>query len=168
MAKTIERETEDMAVHNCEKLDGNVIHRDDRVLCEVDGVVFDVTETGIPVFDSAIREPENRYKKHTAEFRALSPEELMELQYRIFETGYYERVSPHIPGEKKFWRSVVRSNVEHLKEEMREGEAFKSFVVEKDEEGELTDYQEGRHRLVALQELDVDKVPVFIARKKRP
>lgn len=149
----------------CEQAGGKVVRVNDEIACNIDGVNFDVLSTDIPIFDSSIKNPENKNRKYDMRFKAMPIDAFLKLQYEIFETGRYAEYPGS--GVEKFWLAVSDEHKENIKKAMKEGKIFPSFVVEFDEEGNLTDFQEGRHRLVALRELGVSKVPVWIAYKRK-
>ena len=150
----------------CNEAGGKVVNVNDKIACNIDGVNFDVLSTDIPVFDSAIKNQYSKNRKYDMIFKPMDIDKFFKLQYEIFETGQYAKKTPYT-GEVNFWLGVDKETVEEIKEKMKEGKIFPSFVVEYDEKGNLTDFQEGRHRLVALKQLRVNKVPVWIAHKRR-
>lgn len=149
----------------CEQAGGKVVRVNDEIACNIDGVNFDVLSTDIPIFDSSIKNPENKNRKYDMVFNPMDIDKFFKLQYRIFETGQYAK-TPYT-GEVNFWLGVDKDTVKEIKREMKEGKIFPSFVVEYDEKGNLTDFQEGRHRLVALKELRVSKIPVWLAYRRK-
>lgn len=112
--------------------------------------------TGYPIFDSSIKNPDNPHRRFNFEKVSMTPEEYMQYQYKIFETR--QKVTD---GREAFWTATFPQHVNKIKKEIIAGKTFHPFVIEFKEDGTLYDFQEGRHTIVAMDELGVKKVPVY-------
>ena len=65
-----------------------------------------------------------------------------------------------------FWKGVSYITVAAIKEQILNGKQFYAFVLEFEKNGNITYYQEGRHRAVDMQQLRVKRIPVYFAYKR--
>ena len=149
----------------------------EHIVC--DGVVtWNIGETGLAFADDSIFDFENRHRNYDCAFEWMDLEEFMDIQYRIYEDGIL-RHNEMLKREKSKWdswvllrpseywvKTVTQSKVDGLIQKMREGVVFRALVVELDKEGKLLDFQEGRHRSVALKQLGIKKLPVWVCKKR--
>jgi ParB-like nuclease domain len=112
-------------------------------------------------------------------FEWMELDEFMDIQYRIYAMGI-ERHNEYIKKDRKnrdslwvllkpseYWSETVgKAHLEEIIGLMTSGKIFNALVIELDKYGKLYDFQEGRHRAAALQELGVPKIPVWIAKKR--
>lgn len=125
---------------------------------------WDITRTGIPIFDNAISDSRNPHRDFNMKLRWISPQRYIKYQYEILEK--YSPYEPSIPGIESFWKGLTRADVNGIKETIKEGKQFYAFVLEFDKHGNLLSFQEGRHRAVAMMELGVKRIPVYFAYRR--
>ena len=126
-------------------------------------VNWNINRTGVPVFDTAldVQLAGRNSRNYTCELIWISPAEFIDLQIRIFKE------CRHLPDpDADFWRLIDPNWVERLKTGIALGESFPSFVIELNKDGSLHAFQEGRHRIVAMQQLGIDKVPVWFCQNR--
>ena len=113
---------------------------------------------------------------YDSELRWVSPQDFIRYQTMILETGFYspqmekERAGslfePRSSGAEKFWRGLNNERIDMLKQDILRGRKFYAFAVEFDKAGNLTDYHSGSNEIVAMQQLDVEQVPVYFLRRR--
>jgi len=128
-------------------------------------VNWNTTKTDIPVFDASILDPKNKRRGYNCKLRWISPNTFLEYQYKIMESGFYSGFSE--TGKSRFWIGVDKSSIVFIKKQIKQGKIFYPFVIEFDEKGNLLDFQEGRHRIIAMKELGVKRVPVYFCKVRR-
>jgi len=134
-----------------------------------DGLVtWNIAETGLPFADDSIFDYTNSHRHYDAEFEWMDLDEFMEIQWRVylkFGAPHREKKAPL--SYEEYWRkTVTQSHVDKLIDLMKNGEIFNALVIEVGKDGKLLDFQEGRHRSVALQQMGIKKIPVWIVKKR--
>ena len=127
-------------------------------------VNWDTTRTDIPIFDNSLAHPRNPHRDHVMKLRWISPQKFIEYQYDTITAGTY--LAPGQSGIEMFWKGVSYITVADIKEQILDGKQFYAFVLEFEKSGNITYYQEGRHRAVAMQQLRVKRIPVYFAYKR--
>jgi hypothetical protein len=117
--------------------------------------------TDLASFDESIHNKDNPHRNFDSEKVYLTPEEYIAIQKKILS----KRPSNHTP-DHLFWSGVSKKRVEEIKKEILNGKELSAFVIEYNKDGSLTSFQEGRHRVVALKELGVNKIPVWLMKKR--
>jgi hypothetical protein len=144
-----------------------------------DGIVtWDIGSTGLPFADTSIFDYENRHRHYDVEFEWMGLQEFMDAQYQIYMESI-ERHNEYIRRERsrdtpwtllrksEYWeKTPTQSKVRNIIKLMQDGEVFQALVIEYDNDGTLHDFQEGRHRSLALKFLGKERVPVWIVRKR--
>ena len=142
-------------------------------------VTWNVGQTGLPFADTSIIDFTNSHRHYDMTFEWMDLDEFMDIQYRIYAMGI-ERHNEYIKKDRKnrdslwvllkpseYWaKTVGKAHLEKIIGLMTKGVVFNALVIELDKHGKLYDFQEGRHRAAALQELGVPKIPVWIAKKR--
>jgi hypothetical protein len=127
-------------------------------------VTWNLGQTGLAFADSSIFDFNNSHRHYDAKFEWMDLEEFFELQYRIYSK--FSR-DPHVMDYIDYWRRTVsQENVKKLIDVMKSGAVFDALVVEVDKNGDLLDFQEGRHRSTALYQMGIKKIPVWIVKKR--
>ena len=121
-------------------------------------VNWDTTQTDIPIFDNSIFDSRNPHRDFNMRLKWISPQRFIEYQYEIEEI-FTEAQN----GMEMFWKGLDRDKVEELKTKIKAGNPFYAFVIEHDKRGNITFFQEGRHRAVAMLELGIKRIPVYFA-----
>ena len=121
-------------------------------------VNWDTSRTDVPIFDNSIVDSRNPQRDFNMRLKWISPQKFIEYQYEI------EEVFTEAPnGMEMFWKGLERDKVEDMKSKIKSGNPFYAFVIEYDKRGNLTFFQEGRHRAVAMLELGIKRIPVYFA-----
>jgi hypothetical protein len=115
-------------------------------------------DTGLATFDAYLHNKDSPHRNFDFERIQLTPDEYMETQKKI--------LSKRGNGEKLFQIGIDRGHVDRLKKAILEGKEMPTFVIEYDKQGNLTGFQEGRHRVIAMKELGVEKIPVVLMKKR--
>jgi len=131
-------------------------------------VVWNIGQTGFPFADNSIFDYENSHRHYDPEFEWMPLEEFMRVQWKIYRTFWRARSDDIAPlNYDEYWRqTVTQSHVDRLIELLSSGTVFDALVIEVDKAGNLDDFQEGRHRSVALQQMGIRKLPVWIMHKR--
>ena len=124
-------------------------------------VNWNTSRTDVPIFDEALANPRNPHRNFDMRLRWISPQRYIEYQYKTIEKWF--QLAPGQTGIEPFWKGVNRPTVERIKKAISENKPFYAFVLEFYKGGEITHYQEGRHRAVAMLELNVKRIPVYFA-----
>ena len=144
-----------------------------------DGIVtWDIGATGLPFADSSIADYENRHRHYDVEFEWMGLQDFMDVQYQI----YMESIESHneyirktrgrdtpwpLLRKSEYWEQTpTQSKVRSIVKLMEGGTVFQALVIEYDHDGKLHDFQEGRHRSLALKFLGKQRLPVWIVRKR--
>ena len=118
-------------------------------------ISWDLKKVGISEYD----DPNPLYNKH---FEWFQSEKFYKLQVSMFDIG---GTYTHDAIEL-FWGNIEPENVGKILCQMLEGRTFFSFMLKYSSDGKITDFQEGRHRIVACRVLGVDIVPVWVFEEK--
>lgn len=124
-------------------------------------VNWNTSRTDIPIFDNSLAHPRNPHRDHVMKLRWISPQKFIGYQYDTITAGTY--LAPGQSGIEMFWKGVSYTTVADIKEEILNGKQFYAFVLEFEKNGDITYYQEGRHRAVAMMQLGVKRIPVYFA-----
>lgn len=135
-----------------------------------DPVIWNVGQTGLPFADDSIFDHLNSHRNYDATFEWMPIEEFMDAQYEIYAKFFPPRRSSNdapFLKRKEYWaKTVTQSHVNKIIDLMKRGEIFDALVIELDKNGDLLDFQEGRHRSAALKQLGIKKLPVWIVKKR--
>ena len=148
--KQKECQTEDTKCEIATEIADKVVKKE----CSVYNVNWDTTKTDIPIFDMSILYPDDPKKHYNCELKWLTLDEFLEWQCKTKNTTKEEFLS---------W--IGEDTVNSIIEGIKKGNAFNAFVLEFDEEGRLEDFQEGRHRIIAMKRLGIERVPVYFCTK---
>ncbi len=119
-------------------------------------ISWNLSKVGIPEFD----DPNSLYNTH---FKWFPSEKFYELQVSMFDADRkYTQNAIEL-----FWGDIEPENVGKILCQMMSGNTFYSFALLFSEDGELMDFQEGRHRIVACIMLGIEMVPVWEFTKKK-
>jgi|GEM_PF-4278146 hypothetical protein len=119
-------------------------------------ISWDLSNVGIPEFD-------DHNSLYNMRFEWLPSEKFYELQVSMFDADRkYTQNAIEL-----FWGNIEPENIGKILCQMMGGNTFYSFALLYSEEGELMDFQEGRHRIVACKILGIEKVPVWNFTKKK-
>ncbi len=143
------------------------------------GILWNIGQTGLPFADTSIIDFTNSHRHYDMTFEWMDLDEFMDIQYRIYAMGI-ERHNEYIKKDRKnrdilwvllkpseYWvQTVDKAHRKKIIDLMSSGKVFDALVIELTKSGKLYDFQEGRHRAAALQELGVSKIPVWIAKKR--
>ena len=150
-----------------------------QVVSDQGKVMWNIGETGLPFADTSIFDYTNSHRHYDPTFEWMDLEEFMDIQWRVYAMGIEShnaklqadrscRWDPWVllrPSE--YWiKTVTESKVQEIIRLMTSGEVFSALVVEVDKNGKLLDFQEGRHRSVALKRMGITKVPVWVVKKR--
>jgi len=118
-------------------------------------------DTTNPMIDRALnnREQDTNY---AFSYENMSPQKYINLQKYIIGEHYKNRYDP----EQIFWSGINRQYVEVLKSDIKNGKPVNAFYVEFDKNNNLINSNSDRHRIIALKELGVKKVPVWYCKRK--
>ena len=122
--------------------------------CGTVEVNLDTTKTDIPIFDMSILHADNPKKHYNCELKWLTPDEFLDWQCKTEGTT-----------KEMFLRGVMESTVNSIIEGIKKGSVFNAFVLEFDESGKLERFQEGRHRIIAMKRLGIERVPVYFCKR---
>lgn len=122
--------------------------------CSVYTVNWDTTKTDIPIFDMSIVHADDPKKHYNCELKWLSLDEFLDWQCKTKNTT-----------KEEFLGWVGDDTVNSIIEGIKKGNPFNAFVLEFDEEGKLEDFQEGRHRIIAMKRLGIERVPVYFCKR---
>ena len=127
---------------------------------------WDLYDTDLPLFNSAIKHPDNPHEKHTCELKWLTPEQYIKAQEESIRRFYRDTKRPQERSANElFWSGYFPPHAKKIEEAMLRGDKMPTFVIEVDEEG-VTQFQEGRHRIIAARHLGVERVPVWICKRR--
>jgi len=143
-------------------------------------VIWNIGQTGLPFADTSIIDFKNSHRHYDMTFEWMGLEEFMDIQYRIYEMGilrHNDYIKKHPDNRDTLWvllcpakywaQTVDKAHLEEIINLMTStGVVFDALVIELDKHGKLYDFQEGRHRSMALKELGKSKIPVWIAKKR--
>ena len=119
-------------------------------------ISWNLSKVGIPEFD----DPNPSYNTH---FEWFPSEKFYELQVSMFDADRkYTQDAIEL-----FWGNIEPENVGKILSQMIGGNTFYSFALLFSENGELVDFQEGRHRIVACIMLGIEMIPVWSFTKKK-
>jgi hypothetical protein len=118
-------------------------------------------ETDLPIFDSSLHNKESPNRNYDFEKTSITPDEYIKIQEKILSKRTTSKT-----GHELFWNTADRKHIDRIKKSILEGKEMPRFVIEYDKDGALTGFQEGRHRIIAMKELGVEKVPVFLMKKR--
>jgi hypothetical protein len=143
-----------------------------RVVSDQGKVTWNIGETGLPFADDSIFDYTNSHRHYDPVFEWMDLKEFMDIQWRVYEMNV-NRNNEHggtfaiLMRPSEYWvKTVTESKVAEITKLMNSGAVFNSLVVEIDKDGKLLDFQEGRHRSVALKRMGITKVPVWIVKKR--
>ena len=136
-------------------------------------VTWNIGQTGMPFADTSIFDYTNSHRHYDAEFEWMPLEEFKQARYRVYEKFFpwpveeAYRHNARFLSYSEYWKETfTQLKVDHLIELLSKGTVFDAFAIELDKDGEIMDYQEGRHRALALQQMGIQKVPVWIMHKR--
>ena len=118
--------------------------------CNPIEVNWDTTKTDIPIFDMSILHADDPKKHYNCELKWLTPDEFLDWQCKTKGVT-----------KEMFLRGVMEGTVNSIIEGIKKGNMFNAFVLEFDESGKLERFQEGRHRIIAMIRLGIERVPVY-------
>lgn len=118
--------------------------------CSAIEVNWDTTKTDIPIFDMSIIYANDPKKHYNCELKWLTPDEFLDWQCKTKGAT-----------KEMFLRGVMESTVNDIIKGIKKGNVFNAFVLEFDELGKLERFQEGRHRIIAMKRLGIERVPVY-------
>jgi len=150
-----------------------------QVVSDQGKATWNIGETGLPFADTSIIDYTNSHRHYDPKFEWMDLKEFMDIQWRVYEMGI-ERHNANLRADSscrwdpwvllspsEYWtKTVTESKVAEITKLMNSGAVFNSLVVEIDKDGKLLDFQEGRHRSVALKRMGITKVPVWIVKKR--
>jgi hypothetical protein len=135
-------------------------------------VNWNLALTGLAFADTSIIDFTNKHRHYDMKFEWMDLDEFMRIQHQIYEkyarknAKYHTGTGP-IRSFDDYWETTVsQKNVDNILELMKDGGLFNSFVIEIYKDDKLCNFQEGRHRAVALKSLGIKKVPVWIAKHR--
>jgi hypothetical protein len=138
-------------------------------------VTWNLGETGLAFADNSIFEFKNSHRHYDATFEWMDLEKFMDIQYDIYHQNAVlanERKSQFMQREtiltkKEYWTLTVdRKHVQDLIDLIKSGKVFDALVIEMSKDGKVLDFQEGRHRAIALKSMGKTKVPVWVVQKR--
>jgi len=148
----------------------------EQIVSDQGKVSWNIGETGLPFADTSIFDYTNSHRHYDPAFEWMDLEEFMDIQWRVYEmnvTRHNARISNGkgtfdiLMRPSEYWtKTVTESKVQEIAHLMNSGEVFRALVVEVDKNGKLLDFQEGRHRSVALKRMGITKVPVWVVKKR--
>lgn len=127
----------------------------------VDGVWFGA-HTGLSKFDNVIAfDAVRRFPRYTVELVFMDVDRFVEEQIERTGKALEAFGEVGVGAREAFFRGIDEAVLNRIRTDMAEGDVFPSFVLEFEADGEPTRFQEGRHRIVAVQMLGVEEVPVW-------
>lgn len=131
-------------------------------------------ETELPEFDTTLDDPTNKYRHHDIALTEMSPDEFIKIQYeqhKVRPSGhespltYEEWAYPYEPKVEEYRKILRGEKHEPVKNIYGPDSKLPIPIIEYDEEGNLTGFQEGFHRGLAAKREGLETMPVLIARK---
>ena len=133
---------------------------------------WDIHDTGFATLNNAIVKPngmsEERWqtvKNHDAELIWLTPDELIDQQIMVVSADLQNRGIIDSP-RTAYYRGYNQSKIKELQRKVQAGIPLDALFLEYDTEGDLVPIQEGRHRALLAKNMNVDKVPVWIIKRR--
>jgi len=126
-------------------------------------VNWNLDSTGFGVFDQSIKHPDNPYRKFDCELVWMSPDEYIEWQYKIIA------IDPWAKGRspKEFFYSGYNpGKAKSIENDINDGKQIDSLVIEIDKDGNPLPFQEGRHRVLVAKKNNIEKIPVWVCRRR--
>jgi hypothetical protein len=128
---------------------------------EKDGVVYSA-DPGLPLFESNIfAQIDGSSEEYDMDLEVMDIDEYIDSQLARFEKRELKDFTP----EEAYERGLEEEKLESMVESIEEGKPLPLPVIEYDEEGELEEFQEGRHRGEALKKAGREKIMTWIAKK---
>ncbi|MFA7120245.1 MAG: hypothetical protein WC277_02080 [Bacilli bacterium] len=134
---------------------------DDHFMVRRDGVTWRTSRTGLAAYDEELQAGAYRY---TPRLTWMDAEAF--LDYQVKQFGLRTHVKDGLTPRERFDRLVDDEKVQAIREAVQSGRTLPAFFLEFDPEGNLVDEQEGRHRILALIDMGVKHVPVWLFRQK--
>lgn len=130
-------------------------------------VTWNLGQTGLPFADDSIFDYMNSHRHYDATFEWMNLEEFMTVQWEVYLKfgAPHEKKAP-LSYEEYWTKTVTQRHVDNLIQLMEKGTVFTALAIELDKQGKLLDFQEGRHRSMALKQLGIKKIPVWIVKKR--
>lgn len=160
--------------------DNEPVPQDDWTRCEASGIHWDLTRTGIPDFDEELIDGSYAYTGMLVWGSALDAEYTQKRALYAARTesrsaGYLDEHGVLMPkAHRGYEQGIDNDRVKELMDFYRDpSNTWKPLAIELDENGDITDFQEGRHRARALRNIANDegkpnlRIPIWVFKKKR-
>lgn len=146
----------------CSGQEMNIIPRTGEIM----GIEWDLKRT-LPFFDESLHNINNPTRKHDGLLVLMDVEYFIEKEIEIMERMDRDIIEEEgISAEDYFYCEVDQENLDKIKRLISDGVALNPFVLEFDENGMLKLFQEGRHRIIALNQIGIKKVPIWLMKER--
>ena len=135
-------------------------------------VTWNISKIDLPIYDEvihAIGTPQAKHERYIPSFKWTTLDYFYKMQVKQLHMRrkYDKEYTGKNYGIYAFHHGIIEDHVKNLMRMMTGGkEIFPAFYLEFDKNGKLLDYQEGRHRILALKQLGIKYVPVWSFRRK--
>jgi hypothetical protein len=132
-------------------------------------------ETELSDFDTTLDDPTNKYRHHDVALTEMTPDDFIKAQYEQYRIKHYGH---EYPVSFEDWINHDSNRVDEYRK-ILSGEKHKPVgdiygpdsklpipILEYDEEGKLSGFQEGLHRGLAAKSAGMETMPVLIAVKR--
>jgi len=129
-------------------------------------------ETDAPPLDRTLDDPLGEESRFDVALTEMTPDEFLDTQFeqaKAAGSGRIERDKWQRPSSFKLDRAVgiMKGEYADPRGYYKSGTKLPLVYVEYGPEGELTGWQEGRHRALAAKEMGLDMMPVLIAKRRK-
>lgn len=132
-------------------------------------ITWELNRTGLPLFDEIFFNPDNPKRKYDGYLVTLPLDTFIDYQIhammqnpRVRETVSKRNYTPR----DVFYEEASEENIDKITDLIKQGERFHPLALEFDTEGNITNFQEGRHRALALKELGFEEIPVWLMKER--